>query len=306
MSNKIPLEPTLAGAYRFLFTRILSIIGTLWLPFVVMTALLAGIVWLVVPHAWLAGNIPHFTDDMSKEQILAVVMPVLAGIPLAVIVVVVMMAMMMVGLMRLSLGQTPRCYAFFSLGGDVWRLILASILLTILILLLEGVLVLLFGAGMALAHAFMPDGVKVLFLIVLGIVEFCFFVYVAVRWQFFLPAVVVAEHRLGLGRSWELGGGNFWRIVVVALLIYIPVMIVAGIVWQVTMMPILVSEAMRLPDHPDPAEVMAFFQALLPLVPIGLAVAVLQQIATVGLVAGAVGTAYKAVNPVPEEEEAQA
>ena len=40
--TKIPLETTIAGAYRFLFMRILSILGTLWLPMLVAVALLVG------------------------------------------------------------------------------------------------------------------------------------------------------------------------------------------------------------------------------------------------------------------------
>jgi hypothetical protein len=304
--NKIPLETTLAGSYRFLFTRILSILGTLWLPVLVTAALTAGIVWLVVPHEWLAGNFPKLGEHPAPQEIWAICMPFVAGFPLLFVTMLVMSSMMYVGLMRLSLGQTPRCFAFFSLGGDVWRMALAFVAIWLLIMLLEAGLVGLFVAALFAAKALMPETAMVLFLIVLGIAELCFFVYVAVRWSFFIPAVVVAEHSVGLGRSWELGGGNFWRIVVISLLIYIPVAMVAGMVWQMALMPYVVSEAMRLPENPGTAEIDTFFRALMPLLPVGLTVMVLQQVATMGLVAGAIGTAYKALNPAVEEEKTPA
>ena len=304
--SKIPLESTLAGAYRFLFTRILSIIGTLWLPFLATAALLAGIVWLAIPHDWLAGNFPQLSENASPQEVLAICLPFVKAVPLILIVSLIMGSMMYVGLMRLSLGQTKHSFAFFSLGGDVWRMALAFVLMGLLIVLLEAVLIGLFFAALAAAKAFMPQTAMILFLVVLGIVEVCFLIYAVVRWQFFLPAVVVAEHKIGLGRSWELGGGNFWRIVVIVLLIVIPVGFVAGLVWQMTLMPVLVSEAMRMPDNPGPAEMSAFFRALLPLAPVFLIVILVQKVATMGLMAGAIGTAYKAVTPAPEEEQASA
>ena len=317
--NKIPLETTLAGAYRFLFTRILSIVGTLWMPFLVSVVLLAGIVWLVVPHAWLMGNFPQFGDNPTFQEIWELCRPVVMGIPLIVVLSLVMGAMMLVGLMRLSLGQRKRCYFFFSLGADVWRMVLASILLVVLIILLELVLVGVFFGAMAAAKAFLPHNAVVLTLVVLGIVEVCFYIYAIVRWPFFLPAVVVAEKKIGLGRSWQLGGGNFWRIVVVYLLIFIPVAIVAGVVWQMTVMPVFISEAMRMPDKPAPADFVVLLQALLPLLPVILGLSLLQKLATMGLMAGAIGTAYNALNPPaapaaaelavsagPEEEQASA
>ena len=48
-----------------------------------------------------------------------------------------------------------------------------------------------------------------------GIVAVLWYIYAAVRLVFFLPAVVVAEEQIGLGRSWALGRGNFWRIIIV-------------------------------------------------------------------------------------------
>jgi hypothetical protein len=52
----------------------------------------------------------------------------------------------------------------------------------------------------------------------------------SVRLTFLLPAVVVAEERIGLGRAWELGGGNFWRMFAVVIAVFVPVAIGFGIV----------------------------------------------------------------------------
>ena len=307
--TKIPLETTIAGAYRFLFMRILSILGTLWLPMLVAVALLVGIVWLVIPHEWLMGNFPklpeggHGPHDFKAgfTAMMAICGPFLKAIPLLTIVSLVMSSMMMVGLLQLSLGQRKSSYVFFSLGGDVWRLVLASLLIFVLLLLFYAGSIGIAVAASAIAKPLVPHGVWVAATILLAIAAVCFPIYAMVRLFFFLPAVVVTEHRIGLGRSWQLGRGNFWRIIVVILLIVIPVAIVGGMISNMTIMPILASELMRFEDKPTAADVTALFRALPPLIPMFLAIGVLQRVATMGLMAGAMGSAYNAL--VPKEEE---
>ncbi len=142
--------------------------------------------------------------------------------------------------------------------------------------------------------------------IVLGVVVAFFLIYAGVRLFFFLPAVVVAENRIGLGRSWSLGGGNFWRIFFVWLLIVVPVGFVAGIALQMTILPVVFMEAMKLPHEPEPKEVIAFLQGLLPLLPVIFTILILWGIAVRGLVMGAIGSAYNAVTAEPAEAVAPA
>jgi len=297
--KKIPLEETLGGAYRFLFTNVVSIIGTAWLPFVASFALCGGLIYIAVPHEWWSGNFPQIN---SFEQIFAAVMPLLAVYPLILFLLVLMSAMVLAGLMRhaLELKTTPT-FVYFSLGAPVWRMLGAFVLYYLVMILLVAALVLLFFLVYLVAFPHLPHGGGVALLIVLGIAEFCFYIYAAVRLFFFLPAVVVAENRIGLGRSWSLGGGNFWRIVVIFLLIVIPVAFVANIVMQMTVLPIIMGEVVKLhleaakTDHEQFAQIGHLLHVILHALPIIILISLVQRIAILGLVSGAIGKAYNAL-----------
>lgn len=45
----------------------------------------------------------------------------------------------------------------------------------------------------------------------------------AVRFSFLMTPVVVVENRMGLGRAWSLGKGNFWRMFLILLAILVPI-----------------------------------------------------------------------------------
>jgi hypothetical protein len=126
----------------------------------------------------------------------------------------VLQTMTVVGVQKKALGliEGP-VFIYFSLGSAVWRLILAHIVAIIVLyagiaLVALGV-VAVFGAG---EYFHLPA--------IYGLVEAVAVVaaigacaYAFVRLIFFLPPVVVAEGGIGLGRAWQLGAGNFWRIV---------------------------------------------------------------------------------------------
>jgi hypothetical protein len=146
-----------------------------------------------------------------------------------------------------------------------------------------------------------PHGLAVAGLIVLWLVELCVFVYASVRLIYFLPAVVVAEERIGLGRAWALGGGNFWRIVLVFVVSVVPVAIIVAIVSHLTIDPIVRPQLMALhptgqPHHPLMLQAMVVsFHAQLSIWPVVLVINLVQRIVYSGLICGAIGTAYKAV-----------
>ena len=299
--NKIPLERTLVGAYRFLFTKIISIVGTLWLPIVVFCALIGGLVWFSVPHEWFTGHFPQFNDKHpDPAAVLAVLRPLLICYPLIIVIALVMASMMFVGLMRHALGQKKTMtFIYFSLGADVWRLLLAFILLYVVLIVLAIALVAVFILVSVFAAPMVPHGQALAIKIVLGIVECLFFFYAVFRLFFFLPAVVVAEKRIGLGRAWSLGGGNFWRIFLTILLIVIPIGFVAAIVMQMTVMPAFMSLALTMPHDPKPEHIAAVFRTMFSVMPAIFVIGIIQRIITMGLMAGAMGTAYNAVTEAP-------
>jgi len=295
--KKIPLETTVAGAYRFLFTNIVSIIGTVWLPYVLLFGFLAGCIYLILPHGVYHGDFSQLDRSIlwSPWLILARGLAGIMGLIAA--------AMITVNLMRHSLGlKQTTTFVYFSLAAPVWRFV-GAILLAAIVLAIVALLLVLIGVLFGfLVMPHMPHAAGVAILVLLCIALACAFIYGSVRLCFFIPAVVVAEERIALGRSWQLGGGNFWRIVVVWLLIAIPVWFIIGIVMQATILPIVMSEASRLPHHPTPDELKPLFHALLTALPIVLPVALIGGIAIRALMAGAMGTAYNAITEKPAED----
>jgi hypothetical protein len=298
--NKIPVETTLVGAFKFLFNRIVSIVGTLWLPFVVIAALIAGLAWAVVPHEWLAGNFPANGEEFVKSpQFMALLIRLGGAYSALVLAGIVICSMMTVGVMRHALGlKEGTTWVYFSLGAPVWRLIAAHILGFLLILASGAVLLIASILLIKFAVPLIPlVGLGKLVKVLIVISAVCAIIYSALRLFFFLPAVVVAEERIGLGRSWELGGGNFWRMFIILLVIGLVIAIVGGIVEQFTVMPIVMQEIFKLPhgNKPDPEKVMAIFRMLVTALPYLAVIWALEGIASIGLKLGAVGAAYNAV-----------
>ena len=298
--KKIPLEGTLVGAYRFLFTNIVSIVGVMWFPMVLVLAVIAGAVYLAVPHAWLVGDFSHFRPEQTMTapiwlaRLAIFVVSLLAG------------AMIAVGLMRHALGlRQSTTLIYFSLGAPVWRMLGALLLGTLIMIALGIGCGVLIGLTAAFGAKLFVSGYAVAGAVVFGLVIVCAFFYIAFRLFFFLPAVVVAEERIGLGRSWELGGGNFWRMFFVYLLAVIPVGFVVGMVLEMSILPVVISQAIRLPHDPTAKDILDFLRGMVPLLPLIAVVLVAQSIALRGLLAGAIGTAYKAVTAEPAAAQSE-
>jgi hypothetical protein len=268
---------------------------------VLLVGLAGGLIYLAVPHAWLAGDFSNF----EPRQLISLPLN-LARLGISILALIAG-SMIVVGLMRLSLGlKQSTTFIYFSLGVPVWRMA-GAILLCIVVMVVLGIVC---GALIALATVFgvplIPHGYGAVGGIVLSIAVVFLVIYVGVRLFFFLPAVVVAENRIGLGRAWSLGGGNFWRIIFVWLLIVVPVGFVAAIALQMTILPVIFMEAMKLPHDPGSKEIIAFLQGLTPLLPVVLTILILWGIAVRGLVMGAIGSAYNAVTAKPAEAVAPA
>ena len=294
---KIPLEQTISGAFRFFFVRILSVLGTVWLPLLAIAVLWGGLIWLVVPHDWWLGKFPVLQGKHpDPAAVFSIILPFFAVLPLLVLSAMVVDAMMSVGLLRLSLGVKKRCFIFFSLGADVWRVVWANVLIFVTLFAAEIAIVLFVIFATGLGTLFKQyEGLWTAGIVVLTIAAICFAIYSLVRLFFFLPAMVVLNHKIAFANSWRLGRGNFWRIVLISLVICIAVSIVFGTISDVTLVAIAGGLADGLGEHPTHAQIMAFFRALIPLAPIMFAIMALEWVANTAIMAGAVGTAYKAL-----------
>lgn len=301
----IPFETAIAGGYRFGFTRILTVIGIVWFPMLVLFAILGGVGYLVMPTFldFLQHLPPPAAGHPPKPdpaQMFAL-FRIIGAVYLVVLPVIFLFAAMTrVGVMRAALGLNERpVFFFFSLGAQVWRLIAAYILLGLAI---YAVVIAVALGGVALWSA-LHDSAPGLFgalAVVGGIALFCFAIYAFVRTYFFLPAIVVAENRIGLGRSWTLGGGNFWRIVGIGLIVSLPItfagQIVAQTIMQATVMPQILQHA---GGPQTPQQIPALFHALFPVflrvLPYLAGIQIVQMILLLGVDGGAVASAYKAV-----------
>ncbi|HWA02862.1 MAG TPA: hypothetical protein VG819_04960 [Rhizomicrobium sp.] len=237
---KIALERTIESAYRFAFTKFLSVLGVLWLPLLAVCALIAAVAYF----AW--GDISRLSDMATRVAYLPDTGDALTSRRLDTLLafwgmaarfggliflaVVLARAMVTVGVLRKALGlHDGPVFAYFSLGAPVWRMAGAMILATIVIA--ASVLATIVAAGLLLwANQYMPDSARLLIRAIVIAAAICWTIYMALRLVFFLPAVVVAENSMDLTRAWRLGGGNFWRMVIVLVAVVLPVMIVSGIV----------------------------------------------------------------------------
>jgi hypothetical protein len=127
--------------------------------------------------------------------------------------------------------------------------------------------------------------------------------YLALRVLFFLPAVVVAEKRIGIGRAWELGGGNVLRMFGVLVAVLLPVAIVTGIASNIVFGALWWSDlnaAMESGRALTLNDLIAMFLDRLRLIwPVLLAFEIAYLALLTGLALGAVAHAYEAVTEQP-------
>jgi hypothetical protein len=292
---KIPFERTISGAYSFAFRNILSIIGIGWFPYLLLCALVGGVVYQFGPQ-WQAafdmfGAKP---DPAAFKTIIMTVLPLEAILAPPFIVI---SAMVTVGIMRRALGQHPGpVLIFFSLGSQVWRLIGSYFLLVLL-----GIgMVIVMAGGIALAGFALDKFAKTAempAIVLLVIAAYLWCVYAVIRVYFFLPAVVVAENHIGIRRSWHLGRGNFWRIVGIFLIVTIPVGLAAQTIESAIFQ--MSGASFILQPGASPAEMRQFFSTLFEVLkkawPYFAAVQLLHVIIVSGLMSGAIANAYRFV-----------
>lgn len=294
--KKIPLGATIDGAYMFFFRNIVSIIGIVWFPSVVFLAIMAAFVLTLVPLDWLTG---HFVRPADIDSfVVARMTRLFFAMPIIAVAGLVIGAMIKVGILERAVGNRSGTTLFyFSLGSPVWRMVGGEIVTAIVMMALAVVSI---AVGIALHFAVsaiphVPLGVVILFDVLQAIGLIVAVVYLSVRLLFFLPAVIVVENRIGLGRSWALGCGNVGMAIIVFLAVVFPISFVVGTISNFVTMPIMFSHMTALGSHPSPAESMAMLKAMLPIFPVMLVFQLISSLVITGTYLGAVGKAYREV-----------
>ena len=224
---KLPVGRTIESAYSFAFRHFFAVLGIIWFPYVVMIAILALPAIALVPPLVDAVEIGTFDFSM---------VPGLVGLGLLFwLGFMVAGAMVRVGLMRKALGLAEgRIFLYFSFAAPVWRMLGALILASLILIGVWLASAAVAGVIWGVARLVLSEQGSALLGGLAFFVAMCWWLYAAVRLTFFLPAVVVAEEEIGIGRAWALGQGNFWRIIVVVIAIFVPVAIAFGMLSALT------------------------------------------------------------------------
>lgn len=284
--HKIPVGDTISRTYGFAFSNLLSIIGIAWFPYTLLVAIAVGLIMLLAP------DFPRLL--MKGDFDPSMMMHVGRIFGLLWLLSLVVACMVTVGIQRKALGKHPApVFIYFSLGAPVWRLLGASFLALLLLILIgcitAGVTVgIWFAAGAYLpAYAGLARSIAIL-------AATLWTIYLWVRLLFFLPAVVVAEEIIGLGRSWELGGGNFWRIVVVAIAVFVPAWIAFRIISGALFGPFIVMPNFH--ENMDYHEIMHMVvQQFSVIGPFMIVAQIVERIVYLGLGNGMIADAYLGV-----------
>lgn len=219
--NKIPVLATIRAAYGFAFGHLGAIIGAIWLPMVVVSV--TG--FFVMQHYY----------DASIEALSsvtpAVMGPVLLMLLGYLLVALLLQAIIYAAVTQLALGARQGGMMHFTLGPVEWRLFRAMLSLVGLLFLLAVIAALVAqGAALGLRAAGVAPAQSLAGQALLQLVFVGAFVFVALRFVFLLPVVAVSEAGPVLPRAWLLTGGNFWRIFVIYLALFAPVLtLVIGI-----------------------------------------------------------------------------
>jgi hypothetical protein len=210
---KIPVGATIARAYRFTFADFFKILGVMW-----PSMLLLWVPSFFMRQQMTAVSMKMATNDYSGFRAM---WPFFLIFYLAAFILIFMQ---MIGIAQIALDrrQGP-VWFYFWLGRPVWRLV-GNFLLLIVAFFIGWLVVALADALLALIMGWLAgllgNGVLATifgFLTVIAmLVPLCAFFYCVIRLAFLLVPVVAAEEEgLALARSWTLGLGNFWRMLVI-------------------------------------------------------------------------------------------
>jgi hypothetical protein len=212
--KKLPVLATIRDAYNFTFTHLGAIIGLIWLPMILVTVI-GFFVFQRYLDAYAGALASGDYASMGSVSL---------GVLCFSIAALLLFTMMSVPVTQLALGTRKQgALVHFAFSGIEWRLfrgILGLVGLLLVPLLIISVVVGLLATGNAgMAGAVQAGQVG----LIMFIPYFACLVYFGLRFGLVLPALATSENGPLLPRAWKLTAGNFWRLLVVAAAILIPI-----------------------------------------------------------------------------------
>jgi hypothetical protein len=217
--NKIPVLGTVSRAYGFLIGDSATIVRLVWAPLLGAAAL----------QYYYGGQIMEAavrTMQSSDPTRMMEYTPLnfLLGLATFIAGVIALVALLRV---VISGDRKPGLFVYLWFGGAEIRIIVVTILLLVAFCAgMIGVMI-VFGLLVALAVSLPPVSVA---LVIAAFALFFAIIWILLRLSLISP-VIVAEGGLGVERSWALMRGNAWRMFLILLLTFLPLAIVASVVF---------------------------------------------------------------------------
>jgi len=218
--HRLAVFATAGRAYQFLLREAGTILRLSWFPllFVTIIQYFAVHAHFAAMRSALAAGSPAALTGFSpvwQWQIANTIVTVLGS----AIVAVALHRVILLG------DRKPGRYLYAAFGKVEMLFALLPVIVVVPIVL---VAVLVFGlAAILIPRSFWPL-VVVLFMLGYGA-----FVFVVIRFSLILP-IAVLERRYNFVQAWSLTRGNFWRMVGLWLVVFIPVAVVVGIISYAT------------------------------------------------------------------------
>ena len=211
---RVPVVATIRDAYLFTAANLGGIIGLIWIPMVLVTIL----------GFFSFQRYYNAVIEAMASGAAATLGPTMLMMLGYIIAAVLLHGMMYVAVVQLALGtRSAPTWAHFAFGAEEWRMFRAFLAFVGLLLALV-IPILVIGTAATGTGGTPGPAMAGLVLLVYGVL-----ILAVPRFMALLPAIAVAENVPVLRRAWQLSTGNFWRLLAILAGIFIPILILMGL-----------------------------------------------------------------------------
>lgn len=281
--RRVPVGQTIREAYVFAFTHLGGVIGLIWVSMLLLTV--TGFF-----------TVQRYYTDMGDAMVsgnMAALGPSILMMLGYLVAAMLLSAVMFVAVVQLALGaRGPVAVAHFAFGTLEWRMFRAFFAFVGVMTLLIFACAMVGGVGLntAAGHQISQTEVSGLFLLFL----YGMILVAAPRFMVLLPAVAVSETGPVLRRAWAMSMGNFWRLLVILLAVFAPMVLI------VIAVELLLGHGMAVPAGDQQQQLLAVIEQERQLLPVACGLQFLLSPLLVGLLAGASVSAWRALKDEAE------